>query len=304
MTSTNRSRRSWKRRSAKAGPAIVAIIVVIGVLFPYLWLLDTAFKNYTDVFQIPPTWLPEHPTLDYFAAALGILKNPILGASDTLHSVTHRPPWVQYIFNSFYVGGGTAILALCFATLAGYGLARLKMPGGDLVLMVILISQMFPGPSIVIPLFDLMKKLGLFNSYLGLILLHTALVLPFTTWMAVGSFRTFPKEIEEAAIVDGASRTSAFLRVVLPIMKNLLATTALFAFIMSWSEFLFALMLMKQQSMFTVPVGLAYYIREYDVYWNELGAATVIVTIPVMFLFTFIQRYIVRGLTTGALSGQ
>lgn len=291
-----------KKTLATAGGGIIAILVLISVLFPFLWLLDTGFKDYVEVFEIPPSWIPKHPTLDVFKAVLGQMA--ALNLTTSGHATARHDPWIQYIVNSFYVGGGTAILALCFATLAGYGLARLKMPGGDLVLMVILLSQMFPGPSILIPLFDLMEKLSLFNSYLGLILLHTAFVLPFTTWMAVGSFRAFPKEIEEAAYVDGASKTKTFLRVVLPLMLNLLATTALFAFIMSWSEFLFALMLMKQQSLFTVPVGLAYYVREYDVFWNEMAAAAVVVSIPVMFLFTFIQRYIVKGLTTGALSGQ
>jgi ABC-type glycerol-3-phosphate transport system permease component len=293
-----------KRTLAKAGAGIFAIIVLISVLFPYLWLLDTGFKNYEEVFKIPPVWIPDHPTLDVFKGVLGMIGHSEQALETVGHATARHDPWITYIFNSFYVGIGAAVLCLCFATLAGFGLARLKMPGGDFVLMVILVSQMFPGPSIIVPLFDLMRKLGLFNTYIGLILLHTAFVLPFTTWLAVGAFRTFPTEIEEAAIVDGASRTTAFLRVVLPLMKNLLATTALFAFIMSWSEFLFALMLMKGQAMFTVPVGLSYYIREYDVFWNEMAAAAVVVSIPVLFLFTFIQRYIVRGLTAGALSGQ
>jgi len=149
----------------------------------------------------------------------------------------------------------------------------------------------------------MLRRLTLDNSRLGLLLLYTAFVLPFTTWMSVGTFRNIPRDLEDAARIDGCSRLQAFLRIVLPMSKLGMATTALFAFLLSWSEYPFGLVLLKTQSKHTVVVGLGAFLREFDVFWNEMAAATVMMSLPLIIIFLFVQKFFVRGLTEGALSG-
>lgn len=271
---------------------LAAAFILIVTLGPYLWLFITSFKDYSEVFKIPPTLIPKNPTL---AGYKGVFTGEQLGRHD---------PWPLFFMNSLMVAGGAAILCTIIASFAGYGFARFtNLRGGSILLILILVSQMFPGPSLLIPIYSMMRKLALDNTRLGLLLLYTAFALPFTTWMSVGTFRSLPIELEDAAKIDGCSRFQAFIRIVLPISKLGLATTGLFAFLLSWSEYPFGLILLKTQAKHTVAVGLGAYLREFDVFWNEMATATVIMSLPLIIIFLFVQKFFVRGLTEGALSG-
>ncbi|UCG94694.1 MAG: carbohydrate ABC transporter permease [Candidatus Aerophobus sp.] len=290
--STVHSRQTAIKITIKVAIAVGAIFVLTITLLPYLWLVITSFKNYGEVFDVPPTLIPKAPTLDVYK---GVFTGEQLGRHD---------PWPLFFANSLTVAGGAALLCTLIASFAGYGFARFtNLKGGTFLLILILVSQMFPGPSLLIPIYAMLRRLTLDNSRLGLLLLYTAFVLPFTTWMSVGTFRNIPQDLEDAARIDGCSRLQAFLRIVLPMSKLGMATTALFAFLLSWSEYPFGLVLLKTQSKHTVAVGLGAFLREFDVFWNEMAAATVMMSLPLVIIFLFVQKFFVRGLTEGALSG-
>ncbi len=272
--------------------ALLALFILVVTLSPFIWLFITSFKHYSEVFDVPPSLIPKRPTLDVYK---GVFTGEQLGRHD---------PWPLFFLNSLIIAGGAALLCTIIASFAGYGFARFtRLPGASALLLLILVSQMFPGPSLLIPVYSTMRKLALDNSRLGLLILYTAFALPFTTWMSVGTFRNIPVDLEDAARIDGCSRLQAFLRIVLPISKLGMATTALFAFLISWSEYPFGLILLKTQSKHTVAVGLGAYLREFDVFWNEMAAATVMMSLPLVIIFLFVQKFFVRGLTEGALSG-
>jgi len=193
------------------------------------------------------------------------------------------------------------LLATAVSSLAGYGLARYRFRGKLPFLLLILVAQMLPGPALLVPTAVLFSRVGWQNNHIGLILLYAAFAVPFTTWLAVGNFHGQPVELEEAAMVDGCSPFGAFVRVVLPLSRIGLITTFIFAFLMSWSEFPFALVLLQTDDALTVPVAMARLITEFNVFFNELGAATMLFTIPIFILFFLAQRYFIRGITAGAL---
>jgi len=270
---------------------ILSLATLFYALFPYIWLIITSFKDFDEVFKAPPDYFPNHPTFELYKAVwTGVAR--------------HRyDPWPTFIANSLIVSGIAAIIVVFIASFAGYGFARAKIPGKSIFLFLLLLAQMYPGPSILIPVYLVVKSLGLLNNLLGLILVYVALILPFTTWMSVGTFKAFPKELEESAYVDGSGKLSTFFRIVLPPSKIMLITTAMFAFLIAWSEYPFALVLLRKQQVQTVSLALGNYIREFDVYWNEMAAAAVIVSLPVIAIFQVLQKHMIKGLLSGALKG-
>jgi len=292
MMYDNYRRRSLAMKGKKVLIAIVAILIVTVTLLPYLWLFITSFKDYKEVFDVPPAFIPKASTLSVYK---GVFTGEQLGRHD---------PWLLFFANSLIVAGGAALLCTLIASFAGYGFARFtNLKGGVFLLILILISQMFPGPSLLIPIYSMLRRLALDNSRLGMLILYTSFALPFTTWMSMGTFRNLPQDLEDAAKIDGCSRLQTYLRIVLPISKLGLVTTALFAFLLSWSEYPFGLVLLKTQSKHTVAVGLGAFLREFDVFWNEMAAATVLMSFPLILIFLLVQKFFVRGLIEGALSG-
>jgi ABC-type glycerol-3-phosphate transport system permease component len=292
MTYSNYFRRSLAKKGIKFLIAIGSLIIIIMTLLPYIWLFITSFKDYKEVFDVPPSLIPKAPTLSVYK---GVFTGEQLGRHD---------PWLLFFTNSLIIAGGAAILCTVIASFAGYGFARFtKIKGWVLFLFIILISQMFPGPSLLIPIYAMLKRLALDDTRLGLLILYTSFALPFTTWMSMGTFRNIPQDLEDAAKIDGCSRIQTFLRIVLPISKLGLVTTCLFAFLLSWSEYPFGLILLKTQSKHTVAVGLGAFLREFDVFWNEMAAATVLMSLPLIVLFLLVQKFFVRGLIEGAISG-
>jgi multiple sugar transport system permease protein len=195
------------------------------------------------------------------------------------------------------------VLAMVVAAPAAYGFSRFAYRAGGALQSFFLATQMVPGILLVIPYFTVMRALGLVNTYASLFLIFTALSLPFCTWMLIGFFAGIPRELDEAAHVDGCGRYAVFFRVILPLTAPGLAATALFAFIAAWKEYLFALVLATDSSMFTVTVAIAGLFAETRTSWNYVMAAAVITTIPALIFYLFLERYMVRGLTAGAVKG-
>lgn len=261
------------------------IIVVVVLLFPFLWMVSTSLKPPEEVFTPRPRWIPLNPTLQNFVHILGETSFP------------------RYFLNSVVVAFVTMLLALVVTVFAGYALSRYRFRGKQAFSLWLLVSQMFPPMLLVIPIFVLMLKLGLYNTYASLIITYGTFALPFSTWMLKAYFDTVPLDLEEAAMVDGCTRLQALARVVLPLAAPGIVTVALFVFILAWQEYMFALTLTRTTDMRTLPVGISLFLGEYRVLWGSLMAGSVVVTAPVILLFSYLQRYIVEGLTLGAVKG-
>jgi len=269
--------------------AVIAGVICGFILFPIAWLLITSFKSSAEVFRIPPTFWPHEFTFEPY---IKTWQGKHLGGAS---------PWGIFVLNSFKVSLPATFLTTLISSLAGYGFARFKFPGWVILLMIILISQMFPGPALLIPISELISAMGLYNTHLALILLYTSFAVPFTTWLSIGNFRSIPEELEYAAMVDGCSRIGSFFRIALPLSRIGLITTAIFAFLMSWSEYPFALILLERNELKTVPVGLGDYVQEFNIAFNEVGAATIVLAIPIFVLFLLAQKYFMKGILGGAL---
>jgi len=262
-------------------------VLMIGLfsLFPTAWMLTTALKRPDETFTSPLRWIDFSPTLDNFARMWTI------------------QPFARYFLNSAIVSVSTTAVAVVVAILAGYGFSRFRFRGDRLCMFLILITQLFPGVLLIIPYFMVASAWGLFNTYAGLILAYVSFALPFCVWMLKGFFDSIPRELDEAALVDGCSRFRAFLRVVLPGAAPGIGATALFSFFLAWTEFLFALCLTSSQSMFPVTVGIASNIGQYRILWNELMASALMSSLPAIVVFLALERHFVAVLTSGAVKG-
>jgi ABC-type glycerol-3-phosphate transport system permease component len=192
---------------------------------------------------------------------------------------------------------------LVTAALAAYGFTRFHIRGAGALIVFLLFTKMLPETLLIIPYFRLMSELGLLNTHLALILAYSSFALPFSVWMLIGFFRSIPREIDEAAIVDGASRLAAFFRVILPLARPGLVAVALFTFLISWNAYVWALVLTTDPAMFVLSVGIANMVGEYRVQWNELMAAAMIAAAPVMVLYALLERHLVSAITAGAVKG-
>lgn len=276
---------------ARARPSTSSILGWIGlavlvllIAFPLYWAIVASFTPEATLFREPSLW-PRTVILDHYRALF-----------DTRHF------WVP-IRNSVVVAGCTTLFCVTVGSLAAYALARLRFRGKGLILGFILAVSMFPQISIVSPLYLMLRALGLINTYPGLILPYLTFAMPLTVWLLVGYFRQLPPDLEEAALVDGASRWQSFLKVLLPLSVPGVATTAILTFIYSWNEFLFALSFTVGPDRQTVPVAIALFRGQYQVPWGEILAAAVVATVPVAAMVLIFQRRIVQGLTAGAVKG-
>ncbi len=276
------------RGSSAVGRALAwaAMLVLLALaLFPFYWMLNTSLKPQPEVFQSPPSFFPRHPTP---AGYLSIWASRLVG---------------RYFLNSAVISGGSTLLALVLSALAAYGFSRFRLRWERPLILVLLLTQMLPATLLIIPYFQLMAKLHLINSYLALILAYVSFALPFSTWMLVGFFRSIPLELDEAAMVDGCGRLGAFWRVILPLSLPGLVAVAIFTFLLAWNAYVFALVLTTDPKMFPLAVGIANMLGEYQVIWNEMMAAAVLATLPVFVLYGFLERYLVQGITAGAVKG-
>lgn len=270
-------------RHAGYGSTLVGILIVIVFLFPVFWMVSTSLKSPAAIFATPPTLIPTPLVLDAYRDA-----------------VAGDPAVVRAIGTSLVISVGTMLLTLVLAAPAAYGLARLRLPGGALVLLLLLITQLLPSIVIAGPLFVLFTRLHLVNSYQALILADTTLTLPFAVIVLRPFFLSVPRDLEAAALVDGATRWGSFFRITLPLVRAGLVTVAAFSFLFAWGEFVFALSLTTSEDFQPVTVALNRLIGQYGTQWNSLMAISTTVALPIIVIFAGLQRFIVGGLTTGA----
>ena len=265
-----------------AGAALVLLVALTA--FPFYWGIVASLTPEAALFREPSLW-PTHIILDHYRALFD-----------------ERDFWIP-IRNSVVVAGTTTLLCIAVGSLAAYALARLEFRGKTTILSLILAVTMFPQISIVSPLYLLLRALRLIDTYPGLILPYLTFAMPLAVWLLVGFFRQLPVDLEEAALVDGATRWQSFTRVILPVSVPALATTAILTFIYCWNEFLFALSFTLGPERQTVPVAIALFRGQYQVPWGQILAAAVVATVPVAALVLIAQRRIVQGLTAGAVKG-
>jgi len=265
------------------GSTLVGVLIVAIFLFPVFWMVSTSFKTPAGIFAIPPALIPSPPTADAYREA--VFANPVV---------------LRAMVSSVVVSLGTMTLTILLAAPAAYALARLALPGGPLVLLLLLITQLLPSIVMAGPLFVVFSRLGLVSSYQALILADTTITLPFAVIILRPFFLSVPRDLEAAAMVDGATRWGSFLRITLPLVRPGLVTVAAFSFLFAWGEFVFALSLNTNEAIQPVTVALNKLIGQYGTQWNSLMAISTAVAVPIVAVFAGLQKFIVGGLTTGA----
>ena len=285
-----------KRRISPAESILVHVALVIAVcfaLYPVLWVATLAFSGSMPAApRVIP--IPEDPTLSHFAAVVTTTKGPP-GAEIWLFG--------RQLANSLIVALSTAAVGVAIAIPTAYALARFDFVGKDQGVRALLATQMFPTVASAVPLYLLLDAIGLLNSRTGLVVCYASTSVPFAIFQLRGAFASIPVDLEEAAMVDGATRFGAFVRVVLPAARPAIAVTALFAFMSAYNEFILAATLLGREEMFTLPVVLQRYVGEYDAQWQNFAAGALVVSLPVMALFYVAQRHLVAGLTSGGVKG-
>lgn len=259
-------------------------------LYPVMWVVKLALSP-SQSLSLSVNPLPTEVTLQQFIDVIG--------------STDQQGRWLfgRQLLASFVVAGTSTAVGLSLAVTAAYAISRYRFPGKNVGLQGLLVTQMFPATLMLVPVYSLLQKLGLLDTWAGLVLVYSTTALPFCVWMLKGYFDTIPRELEEAALIDGASHRQVFLRVVLPLARPALAVTALFSFMQAWNEFILAATLLNETARFTLPVALQRYVGEYKTEWGHFAAGALIVSAPVMAVFFALQRHLVGGLTAGGVKG-
>ena len=262
-------------------------VAVVAALLPVYWMLTISLKTEIDQFAVPPRWIIFSPTLVHYKDAFAARS------------------FGQYLLTSLIVSVAATACAMLLGTLAAYALTQFRFPHrlDKHLSLWILSTRMFPPIVTVVPLFLLMRDVRLLDTRASLIIVYTAFNLPFVVWMMRGFFAEIPRELEEAARVDGDSRLGALRRVMLPLVAPGLAATAVFCLIISWNEFLFALVLTQTDAAMTLPVGIAGRVTQYEIKWGVMSAAATVAMMPILIFALMVQRYLVRGLSLGAVKG-
>lgn len=278
-----------------------ALLIAFTLLatYPILWVISVAFSGTQNLAFAD---VPADPgVLDRLRA---ILPWPAEWSLANFRDVLTEQPFLKWILNSAIVAAATTVVGVFLACTAAYAFSRFSFPGRRAGMMAFLVSQMFPGTLLLVPLYIIVVGwLGLGNSYLGLILVYAVTAIPFCVWMLKGYFDTIPIEIEESAIMDGASRQTIFFRIILPLAKPAVAVTALFSFMTGWNEFILAATFLEEEVKYTAPVGLKFFVGGFSSLWGYFAAGSIIVSVPVVALFLFLQKYLVSGLTAGGVKG-
>jgi ABC-type glycerol-3-phosphate transport system permease component len=263
----------------------LAALLVLVSLFPFAWMALSSIKELRELYTVPPTWIPVAPTLANYRKVLFASSIP------------------RYFLNSVVIALGSTLIALVVAVPAAYGFARYRFPGHRLYQASILAGQMLPTAAIIVPLFIVLKGLRLLNTHAGLMLVYLILTLPLSVWMLIGYFRAIPLEVEEAAIVDGATRLGVLRRITLPLSLPGIVAVVVYSFITAWNEFIFALCFALDSRVRTLPIGLAEFSTEFNTDWGAVMAASMVMTVPVLLLFFAMQRLFISGLMSGASQG-
>lgn len=261
----------------------VLIVVSLLIVFPLLWMALTSFKSEVQLFSIPPIVMPAPATLDNY------------------HQVLHDGTFVTYFGNSIYIALITVAISTLLAIPAAYGLSRAQFTGSKLVSGLIIFMRMVPGITFCIPYYMLMKKIGLSNTHWALIVMYVPAQLLMSIWLMRNFFLSLPRELEDAADIDGASLLRKVFTVVVPISLPAISTAVLFAFMQSWNEYLLATTMVRSPELWTMPMGMAAYTGAFRIYWGQLMTNATLYTIPVIVFTVFAQKGLVSGLTVGAV---
>jgi multiple sugar transport system permease protein len=261
------------------------ILFLLVVLVPFWWIASMSFKTYEQIQFATSIYVPNPFTWENYRG---------------LWAETRFPLWLR---NSVVTAVAVTAITSVVAALSGYAVARLRFPGREGMASLILILYLVPPALLFIPLYRILAELGATNSVLALVLSYPTFTVPFCTWLLIGFFKALPDELEEAALIDGAGRARAFVKVLLPLAAPGMVASAIFAFTLSWNEFLYALVFVQDERAITVPVGLNLLIYGDVFHWGQLMAASVITTVPVVALYVFVHRWMVEGLVAGSVKG-
>jgi multiple sugar transport system permease protein len=271
--------------TAKRLRFVAAAVIIFNGFFPALWILLTSLKQEVELVKKPITYWPENLTLQNYVQAFT------------------DQPLLTYLGNSFIVAGLATFFTLIVSSFAAYAIARLNLKNRQLILTAIVASSMFPLVTLLVPLFETMRALKLLNTYTALVLPYIVLNLPVCTLVLVSFFQSIPKDLENAAMIDGCTRFGALWRVVVPLSAPGVFTAGILAFVNSWDEFLLALSLNSSAAMRTAPVGITLYQGEFTFPWPIISAALIVAIVPIALLIAFFQERVVGGLTQGGLKG-
>lgn len=261
------------------------LLAMIFTLFPLFWAIITAFKRESDITKLPIKYFPEPATTKNFLIAW------------------NNVGFSKYFFNSLLVAALTVLIVLVCSILVGYAISRFKFKGKKLFMLLLLCTQFIPGAMLLIPMFEIFRELHLTSNLMALVIINSTFQLPFNAILMSGFITNIPEQLEEAAMVDGCSRVKSVFLVIFPILLPGIVATMVYTFIGSWNEFLFALMMISKKALFTLPVGLRYMQGEFDIQYGALAAGSVIALLPAAILFAYVQRFLVQGMSAGAVKG-
>jgi ABC-type glycerol-3-phosphate transport system permease component len=275
----NRKNRGWYL----AGYLLI-LLLSLWTIFPFYWQLATSVRSDVDLYTAKVDLFPKALTLEHYAKTFA-----------------PNSPFTTQFSNSFIVAVATTLIAIVSGSMAGYALTRLRFFGRAALARILVYAYLAPATMLFIPLFVMMQSVGLRDNLFGLVLAHLTFAVPFATWMMMGYFKSVPVELEEAAMVDGASRLTALWRIVMPLSAPAIVVVAVFAFTLSWNEFLYALVLVQAKDKMTAPIGLTSYVVGDVFYWGQMMAAATVMSLPPLLLYLFGQRWVVAGWTAGAV---
>lgn len=262
---------------------LILVVMALGILLPVLWMVSTAFKTEAQTYSPKPQWLPSPFTLDSFRKFFSLYN------------------FGRMTFNSLVTCIFSVLICVASASLAGYGITRFRFKGKKQLMEFLLVTQMFPGVMLVVPFYAVLSKVHLANNLFGLVVVYAATNVAFSTWMLVSYFRTIPLELDEAAKIDGAGNFRVFLNIILPLVVPGLAAVALFVLFNGWNEYMYSSVLISNDQLKTLTVGIISLNTQNQVKWNDLMAAATISCFPLAILFVCFQNYFIAGMTGGAV---
>lgn len=276
--------RKNKQLLQKCLTTLLIAVVTLVLILPFLWMISTSFKAADEIFDVVPKWLPREFNFNNYVG------------------IWNRPYFPTYLANSVIVSAITMVVSLVTATLCGYGISRFSFKGKTVFSAVLIVVQMFPSMLLLIPMYIIMQNLGLMNTHASMVIAYTTFAMPFCAWMLKGYFDTIPASLEEAARIEGCSRIGVLVRIIIPLSAPGIVTVAMFAFVLSWQEYLYALTFARTEAMRTLTVGISLMQGQHgSVNWGEIMAGSLIACLPGLFLFTYLEKYLVQGFTMGAV---